>query len=191
MLFGLPEVKIAETLTKSRDWQDVSLSDHGTISILYMRGRDFSSKIDFPPDIIFFLGEPDSSPASRKVETANLAGLDAEAKVIGVAFPKAADRKDGVTRTQTALETTVGDRFLRDWINRFEPDLVLSGHIHSAPFYAPEGSWIDRIGKTWVFNPGRQPGSFPTYIVLDFAESVAEWITAEGESVRRLGLPDL
>lgn len=84
----------------------------------------------------------------------------------------------------------LGDRFLRDWINRFEPDLVLSGHIHNAPFY-PEGSWIDRIGKTWVFNPGRQPGSYPAYIVLDFEVLVAEWISSEGESIRKLGLPDL
>src|ERR1700730_9921916 len=67
MLFGLPEVKIAETLTKSRDWKGVSLSDHGTISIVDMRGRNLSSKVSFPPAIIFFLGEPDSSPASRKV----------------------------------------------------------------------------------------------------------------------------
>jgi Icc-related predicted phosphoesterase len=84
----------------------------------------------------------------------------------------------------------LGDAFLREWIDRFKPDLVLSGHIHNAPFY-PEGSWIDRIGKTWVFNPGRQPGSFPTYIVLDFDALVAEWISAEGESIRRLCLPDL
>jgi len=84
----------------------------------------------------------------------------------------------------------LGDHFLREWINRFQPDLVLSGHIHSAPFY-PEGSWIDRIGKTWVFNPGRQPGPSPTYIVLDFDALIAEWISAEGESIRRLGLPDL
>ena len=84
----------------------------------------------------------------------------------------------------------LGDHFLLEWINRFEPDLVLSGHIHSAPFY-PEGSWIDRVGKTWVFNPGRQTGPFPTYIILDLEASVAEWISAEGESIRRLGLPDL
>jgi Icc-related predicted phosphoesterase len=41
-----------------------------------------------------------------------------------------------------------GDKYLVEWIERFAPDLVLSGHIH-APFY-PDGSWIDRIGKTWV-----------------------------------------
>src|SRR4030081_1909811 len=40
-LFALPEAKIGETLTKSRHWQDVVLSDRGTISILDMRGRNF------------------------------------------------------------------------------------------------------------------------------------------------------
>ncbi len=84
----------------------------------------------------------------------------------------------------------LGDPFLREWINRFEPDLVLSGHIHNAPFY-PDGSWIDRIGKTWVLNPGRQPGQFPTYIILDFESQLAEWFSSEGESIRRLSLPDL
>ena len=31
----------------------------------------------------------------------------------------------------------IGDPFLREWIERFGPDLVLSGHIHSAPFLSP------------------------------------------------------
>ena len=57
-----------------------------------------------------------------------------------------------VSWTGTKFE---GDKYLVEWIHRFGPDLVLSGHIHNAPFYA-EGSWIDRIGKTWIFNPGRQ-----------------------------------
>jgi hypothetical protein len=30
---------------------------------------------------------------------------------------------------------------------------------------------VDRIGKTWVFNPGKQIGAAPTYISLDFAEA--------------------
>jgi Icc-related predicted phosphoesterase len=38
----------------------------------------------------------------------------------------------------------------------FEVQIVV---VHNAPFY-PEGSWIDRIGDTWVFNPGREPGRF-------------------------------
>src|SRR5260221_4766305 len=55
----------------------------------------------------------------------------------------------------------IGDEYLRKWIDRFQPDMVLSGHIHNAPF-SETGSWIDRIGRTWVFNTGRQTGSQPT-----------------------------
>jgi Icc-related predicted phosphoesterase len=78
-----------------------------------------------------------------------------------------------------------GDEFLVQWIQRYQPDLVLSGHIHNAPFY-PAGSWIDRLGKTWVFNPGRQPGSQPTYLVFDFETSSVTWSSAEGEISRDL-----
>jgi Icc-related predicted phosphoesterase len=83
----------------------------------------------------------------------------------------------------------LGDPYLLEWINRFKPDLVLSGHVHNAPFY-PEGSWIDRIGDTWVFNPGREPGPIPTHLHLDLDAMSAEWIAGEGESIRQLGLSD-
>ena len=78
-----------------------------------------------------------------------------------------------------------GDEVLLEWIKRFNPDVVLSGHIHNSPFY-PQGAWVDRIGKTWVFNPGRQPGSFPTYIELDLETMRAEWVSVEGRSARQL-----
>lgn len=68
----------------------------------------------------------------------------------------------------------IGDVYLRDWIERFQPDMVLSGHIHNSPFYQ-EGSWIDRMGRTWVLNPGRQPGERPTTIVVDLDAWTAEW----------------
>ena len=32
---------------------------------------------------------------------------------------------------------------------------------------APGGSWVDRIGETWVFNAGRQIGPVPTHVILD------------------------
>jgi len=84
---------------------------------------------------------------------------------------------------------TGGDEFLRQWIERFTPDVVLSGHIHNAPFCAG-GSWVDRIGKTWVFNPGRQIGPCPAHIDLDLDGMTAEWISIEGRSIRQLVLAD-
>ncbi len=81
-----------------------------------------------------------------------------------------------------------GDRFLRAWIQQYQPDLVLSGHVHNAPFY-PGGSWIDRIGRTWVFNPGRQIGPQPTYVAFDLDNMTAEWIAIEGRAVRGLDEP--
>ncbi|MEO5957768.1 MAG: metallophosphoesterase [Opitutaceae bacterium] len=84
---------------------------------------------------------------------------------------------------------SIGDEYLRGWIERFVPDVVLSGHIHNSPFYA-DGSWIDRIGKTWVFNPGKQLGPAPTCIVLDLEKMVAEWTSLEGQSVRLLAVAE-
>lgn len=79
----------------------------------------------------------------------------------------------------------VGDEFLRGWIDRFQPDMVLSGHVHNSPFYA-DGSWIDRIGRAWVFNPGRQIGPLPATITLDLDAMTAEWNSQEGSSIQDL-----
>jgi hypothetical protein len=72
-----------------------------------------------------------------------------------------------------------GDSVIVDWIGQYQPDYVFSGHIHNAPFYA-EGSWRTRLGKTWVFNPGKQIGGEPTRIILDLAAGRAEWHSLEG-----------
>jgi Icc-related predicted phosphoesterase len=50
------------------------------------------------------------------------------------------------SRTSWTGTKFAGDSGLRGWIDRFQPDIVLSGHIHNSPFYA-KGSWIDRIGQ--------------------------------------------
>lgn len=83
----------------------------------------------------------------------------------------------------------IGDEALRGWIERFRPSLVFSGHIHNSPFYE-EGAWVDRIGSTWVFNPGRQPGVQPTFIQVDLGTMTAEWSSAEGRSVRNLAVAE-
>ena len=89
------------------------------------------------------------------------------------------------TRTSWTGRKDGGDEALREWIEQYHPDMVFSGHIHNSPFYE-DGSWIDRIGTTWVFNPGRQPGPEPTSIVLDLDAMTAEWQSAADRSIRDL-----
>jgi hypothetical protein len=72
-----------------------------------------------------------------------------------------------------------GDADLREWIEEFQPDVVLAGHVHEAPFKS-DGSWMDRIGNTWVFNAGRQIGKVPAFIEIDLADKRASWDSLMG-----------
>jgi Icc-related predicted phosphoesterase len=81
-----------------------------------------------------------------------------------------------------------GDEFLVEWIGRYQPDLVLSGHIHNAPF-VQKGSWIDRLGRTWVFNPGKQIGPSPTFLAFDLDLMSVEWVSLEGQVIQQLDIP--
>ncbi|MEO5715611.1 MAG: metallophosphoesterase [Luteolibacter sp.] len=72
-----------------------------------------------------------------------------------------------------------GDPVAKEWINLYQPDFVFSGHIHNAPFYA-NGGWHTRLGKSMVFNAGKQPGPEPTRIVLDLLSKNAVWHSIEG-----------
>jgi hypothetical protein len=78
-----------------------------------------------------------------------------------------------------------GDPLLPALIERHAPTAVLCGHVHEAPF-REGGSWIERVGASWVFNPGRQPGSVPARIEIDFTQALARWITHEGTETRSL-----
>lgn len=79
----------------------------------------------------------------------------------------------------------IGDRDLNGWIDEHGPDLVLTGHIHDAPF-RDGGSWIDRIDKTWVVNAGVQPGPIPPHCSIDLATGVAEWWSPYGTGQQQL-----
>lgn len=70
-----------------------------------------------------------------------------------------------------------GDVDLVQWIAEYRPAMVISGHVHQSPFIT-NGSWFDRLGETWVFNTGLQPGRPPTYIVLDLDADKAFWLAA-------------
>jgi Icc-related predicted phosphoesterase len=75
-----------------------------------------------------------------------------------------------------------GDTELVQWVELYQPSMVISGHVHQSPFI-PDGSWFDRLGKTWVFNAGLQPGRPPVHIVLDIDgaridDAKAFWLAA-------------
>jgi Icc-related predicted phosphoesterase len=72
-----------------------------------------------------------------------------------------------------------GDGIVKEWIKTYQPDFVFSGHIHNAPFYAT-GSWHSRLGKSTIFNAGKQPGPEPTRVILDLHARHAEWHSIEG-----------
>ena len=78
-----------------------------------------------------------------------------------------------------------GDAVLPELVKRFSPTAVLCGHIHEAPFKTG-GSWIDRIGKTWLFNAGRQIGDVPARVEIDLARQAARWISLAGVEERSL-----
>jgi len=78
-----------------------------------------------------------------------------------------------------------GDDVLSGWLERFQPDFVFAGHIHQSPFM-PDGGWAERVGSTWVFNPGRQPGPVPAHIVLDLEAGQATWSSIEGRETIEL-----
>ncbi|MEM0906804.1 MAG: metallophosphoesterase [Pseudomonadota bacterium] len=78
-----------------------------------------------------------------------------------------------------------GDSWLTEWINTFHPDIVLTGHVHEAPF-SKGGSWVDRMGHTWIFNAGHQHGPFPSFVLIDTQEKTATWHSLAGTQKVRL-----
>jgi hypothetical protein len=72
-----------------------------------------------------------------------------------------------------------GDAEVGGWIDRFRPDLVLTGHVHEPPF-KPAGNWADRRGTSWIFNAGRQIGPVPAHIEIDLDAGSAEWRSLMG-----------
>jgi Icc-related predicted phosphoesterase len=78
-----------------------------------------------------------------------------------------------------------GDPVLEQLVKRHSPTAVLCGHIHEAPFQTG-GSWVDRIGATWLFNAGKQIGDVPARIEIDFMQQTARWISLAGIEERAL-----
>lgn len=82
----------------------------------------------------------------------------------------------------------LGDAYLVERIRQYQPDIVLTGHIHQSPF-RKGGSWADRLGRTWVFNAGRQIGPCPTHVIVDTDANRAMWFSLAGNEVVKLNEP--
>jgi len=78
------------------------------------------------------------------------------------------------TRLCTTGTREFPDDDLAGWIDRWQPDLVVCGHIHQAP-WVDGGGWVDRRGTTWVFNAGHAPAPEPPHIIIDLEAWTAEW----------------
>ncbi len=89
------------------------------------------------------------------------------------------------TKVSWTGKTFAGDPYLVEWIQQYKPDMVLSGHIHQSPF-RNEGSWIDKVNGTWVFNTGRQIGPEPAFILLDLENNQATWTSQAGQETMAL-----
>jgi len=83
-----------------------------------------------------------------------------------------------------------GDDVVEAWIERFRPDFVFAGHVHQSPF-TTEGSWVQRLGETWVFNAGRDASQIPTHVIVNTAEQLATWWSPYGAETMRLDEPDV
>jgi len=81
-----------------------------------------------------------------------------------------------------------GDAELVRWIHEHRPDVVLTGHVHQSPF-RQGGSWVDRIGDSWVFNAGRQPAPNPSHVILDTGARTAVWSSLAGDEIVKLDEP--
>ena len=73
-----------------------------------------------------------------------------------------------------------GDTHLRKFIVTHQPRIVLSGHVHQAPF-RNGGGWYDKIGETLVFNAGYQMGELPPCLVFDLVKDQVKWSSLAGE----------
>ena len=78
-----------------------------------------------------------------------------------------------------------GDPVIADWVRRWRPTAVLTGHIHQAPF-TDAGSWVDRLDATWLFNAGKQVGPVPAHVMIDLDAATASWTGLTGTDDRSL-----
>lgn len=90
------------------------------------------------------------------------------------------------TRVSWIGRRYIGDPVLGEWIAKHRPDAVLTGHVHQSPF-RKGGSWVDKIGPTWIFNAGHEMGPIPAHVVIDTDALTASWSSNAGQQEVGLG----
>ncbi|MGD8809129.1 MAG: metallophosphoesterase [Gammaproteobacteria bacterium] len=136
-------------------------------------------------DVLFTICPWWDGPATRQAVADQLARDAAKPKTAWVWVYHAPPEG---SPTSQARNHSFGDADLAGWIETYTPDFVLTGHIHQAPF-EEGGSWADRIGRTWVFNAGRQIGPTPTHVAIHFGEREAFWSSMIGSEYIDLDAP--
>ena len=98
--------------------------------------------------------QPHRFDAARRTPTiaAALEALAALAPPAGTVFVLHSPPR-GTRCDMVGAATHVGSRAIRAFIERHQPPLVLSGHIHESPRVS--ASYRDAIGRTVVVNPGQ------------------------------------
>jgi Icc-related predicted phosphoesterase len=156
-------------------------NQHGEKEAAWLaEGRDVGAKVDW--DTVDITGDVDGvritvcpwwdGPATREDVITRLRAdaQDRPAKWVWVYHPP----PSGSPTAQSA-KREYGDDDLRAWIDELQPDIVLTGHVHDAPF-VQNGSWRDHTGSTWTFNAGRTSmGAIPNHVILDFDARTASW----------------
>jgi len=80
--------------------------------------------------------------------------------------------------TGTKVGGNSGNDGLPHLVEEYQPNFVLSGHLHLEPY---RGDFGARIGATWCFNPGHPDGmkadkvAKPNHIVIDLPQGTATW----------------
>ena len=87
------------------------------------------------------------------------------------------DTQVGGTRGHFSVAKTIG---------RFQPDFVISGHLHDQPFLKG-GAFCDRIGSTLCLNAGQvhpKSSRIPNHIILDTTSVEGKWFHFWQENYR-------
>ncbi len=143
--------------------------DHDGVSLsLQHHGIDLQGKSKIINGIALYgLGGSNKTPFATPQEYSddklgmalnNFSKLDNAKYHILISHPPPA--KTQVDKTIFGLH--VGSIVVRAFIEKFEPDLVICGHIH-------EATGVDKIGKTIIINPGPFPKH---YAIIDINDKI-------------------